>query len=189
MKKLFAIFFFIFTAICLHAQTLSWDIKFLQGRGQESVPINRTIRMETGDSFIIAITPASDCYSYVVIYDSERQINVLYDKPLTGGNEIIIGPFETDNPPGNETLYIIMSLERQTRLENAIQTRNENPDSRQHANNLYREVVSLQNTASALGEPASVFIPVGGTTRSDSPESVTRFTEKSLYVRAITIRH
>jgi hypothetical protein len=82
-----------------------------------------------------------------------------------------------------------MSVNRQTGLENSIQTYNKNSNSRRNVNNLYREVVNLQTAVSNLGEPASSLIASGGTTRGTQQEYVTRFSEKTMYVRAITIRH
>jgi len=189
MKKTMIITFFLFTAILLYAQTLSWDITFLRGRNRESIPISRTIHMETGQSFQIFITPAVNSFCYVVVYDSSRQIFVLYDQSIRAGNEITLGPLRLEEPSGTETLYVIMSLERQTSLENLIRSHRSNPQSRQNADNLRREIVRLQNTASALGEPASVFIPSGGTTRGSTQEHVTRFSGQSLYVRTIAVRH
>jgi hypothetical protein len=188
MKKFLTLFFFLVAATGLYAQSFAWDIKFLQGRAMESVAISRAIRMYTGEEFLINITPALDCFCYVVLYDAEREISVLHDRPLRAGAEIYLGPFVVENPSGTETLYVIMSRERQTGLEGLIQSFNSNP-SRQNANNLYREVVSLQTAASGLGEPASAFIASGGTSRGNTEEYATRFSGKDMYVRAITIRH
>ena len=193
MKKIAFAFFFIFAAVCLQAQTLTWDIKFLKGLSQESEPISQIIRMNTGEFFLISITAASDCFSYVIAYDSERQIHVLHDRPLRRGQEVFLGPITIHDPPGTETIYVIMSLERQAALERLIQNHKNNPGSRQHINSLLREIGRLQNTAAGLGEPPSVYIPGGGTTRSVSGELIveymTRFTERNNYVRPITIRH
>ena len=189
MKKITASLFFIFITICLQAQNLSWDIKFLQGKNRESVPISRPVRMETGDNFLISIKPAIDCYCYVVCYDSDQRISVLENKFIEGGIDIRLGPIDITAPSGNEMLYVIISLERQTMLESLIKTYNSNPNLQQNANNLYREVVNLQNTASGLGEPASSFIPSGGTSRGGTEEYATRFSEKNMYVRPIIIRH
>jgi hypothetical protein len=189
MKKTAAIFVFFTTGFCLYAQAFAWDIKFLRGKEQESVPISRQIRMETGETFLITIKPEADCFCYVVFYNSERQISVLRDAPITGGIEINLGPFKLEDPAGTETFYVIMSLERQKNLESLIQTFNNGANSRQNANNLYREVINLQTAVSDLGEPVSAFIASGGTTRSGTEIYATRFTDKAMYVKAITIRH
>jgi len=189
VKRTITALVFILTGVCLYAQSLSWDIMFIKKKTEESIAINRIIQMEAGEEFLISIKPNSDCFCYVVCYDTLKQISVFYDKPINGGNEIYIGPFKTDDPPGNEIFYVIMSLERLTNLESLIRALNDNPTSQQHSNNLYREVVNLQNRASTLGEPASTFIPGGGTSRGSNNDYVTRFTNKNLYVRPITIRH
>jgi len=200
MKKIVActalgLFLFLAAGVNLFSQTFSWEVKFLRGAHQDSVPISRQIRMQTGDMFKLAITPDTDCFSYVVFYGSSREVSILWDTPLTAGNEVNIGPYALVAPSGIETIYVIMSLTRQTNLESLILDHNNNPDSRQRSNNLYREVISLQTAASNLGEPASSFISSGGTTRgstalNDSPGvQVTRFSQKDMYVRAITIRH
>jgi len=193
MKKIAAMFVFFTAGFCLYAQAFAWDLKFLKGKEQESLPISRQIRMETGDSFLLTVKPEADCFCYVVFYDSSREIIVLKDAPLLGGVEINIGPFELEDPAGIETFYVIMSLERQKNLESLIQAF-KGSNSRQNANNLYNEVVNLQKAASGLGEPASSFIASGGTTRAGPSEQaqqtqVTRFSGKAVYVRAITIRH
>jgi hypothetical protein len=193
MRKVIFVFFFLYIGVCLQAQNLSWDIIFLKGTAQESVPISRQIRMEPGETFLITIKPETNCFSYVVFYNSSRNIFVLQDTPITGGVEVNVGPFELEAPPGVETIYVIIGMNRQTDLEKLIQAYNSNPNSRQNANNLYHEVVNLQTTVSNLGEPASSFIASGGTTRGTANNAlqtqVTRFSGKTMYVRAITIRH
>ena len=186
MKRIGVVFFLIAAAVSVQAQTLSWNIRFLKGNARESVSILRPVTMETGESFQIYIAPESDCYSYVICYDSEREIVVLKNSAVKAGSTVALEPVDISGPPGTETVYVIMSLERQTRLESLIQAFDANPTA-QNANNLYREVVNLQNTASGLGEPASSFIVGGGTTRG--AEGVNHFSGKGLYVRPISIRH
>jgi len=193
MKKITAFLIVLFSVfLSLHAQSLTWEIKFLKGNPQESVPVSRQIRMETGETLQLTIQPEIDCFCYVIFYDSERQISVLRNAPIQNGVEVKIGPFELEEPSGVETFYVIMSLARQSNLESLIQAFNANSNSRQNANNLYNEVANLQKSASNLGEPASSFVASGGTTRGTPGETAhfaTRFSGKNIYVRAITIRH
>jgi len=189
MKKLVFGVLLIATALCLQAQTLTWEVKFLRGKTQESVPVTRPVRMESGDSFIITVRPDEDCYCYVVSHDSERKLYILKNEFVKGGIEIYLDTIEITDPPGTETVYVIMSLERQTMLESLIRAYNNNPDTQQDANNLYREVINLQNKTANLGEPASSFITSGGTSRGGGEKYATRFSDKDLYVRPIVIRH
>jgi len=189
MKKTIAALLFVFMGVCLYAQTLTWDIKFFNSKTRESFPISKIITMETGQYFSISLEPDSNCFSYIILYDSNKKISVLYDAPLTKGEKVNLGRAKLEEPSGTETLYVIMSLSRQTKLESLIQSYKNDPDSRSFANNLYREIITLQNAASKLGEPASAFIPSGGTTRGTSQEYATRFSGKEMYVRTISIRH
>jgi len=189
MKRTITICCFIFATACLQAQTLSWDIKFLQGRKRVSVPISRPIKMETGDDFLISIKPDSDCYCYVICHDSARKIFVLENKFIKGGIETYLMPIDITDPQGTEILYVIMSLEREQKLESLIKTYNDNLSSIQHGENLRQEIARLQSVVSDLGQPASSFIPGGGTSRGSTQEYVTRFSEKNIYVNTIIIRH
>jgi len=191
MKKILFTAVLFAVGICLYAQGLSWDIKFLKGRGQESVPISQIIRMETGEEFRFSILPNANAFCYIVYYGSQREVIVLHDQQLILNTEVSFGPFKLSEPSGTETIYVILSTERQANIESLARTLKLNPDSRQHGNNLYREVVNLQNSVSRLGEPASTYIPSGGTARSaaNTQQHVTRFSGSNLYVRAITIRH
>ncbi|MCL2181294.1 MAG: DUF4384 domain-containing protein [Treponema sp.] len=191
MKKIAAIVLFLAVSVCmLQAQGLSWNVRFVRGQSQESVPIVQAIRMETGDTFQITISSEADAFCYVLCYDSQRQLAVLNnDFQMRASQERLFGPMMINDPPGTETIYIIMSSDRQTQLEERIRSFNSQPDSRSFHNNLVREIQSLQNSVSRLGEPASVYIPSGGTTRGNTQAFVTRFSGRNLYVRAITIRH
>jgi len=148
--------------------------------------------METGESFQIAIKPENDCYCYVISRDSDENILVLKNTFLQGGTEVKTNPpiIQITEPSGTEMVYVIMSLNRLTQLESLINSFNSNRRLQQNANNLYNEVVKLQNEAAERGEPPSAFIiPSGGTSRGVSDEYTNRFTDKNLYVRTITIRH
>jgi len=190
MKKVAAICIFILIGISLHAENLSWDITFVKDvkGSQESVSISEMIEMKNGEFFQITIKPETNCYCYVIAYDSNRQVWVLNkDHAVKGGVPFFIDPIEIDGPAGTDIVYIIMSLERQTKLESLIQAYN-NRNSQQNADALREEVLSLQNTVSKLGEPVPRILSVGGTTRGTSVY-VTNFSDKNGYVRSIAIRH
>jgi len=193
MKKIAVGVFLVLAAVCLcqqvQAENLTWDIKVLRERTKEYIPISRIIQGENGEYFRILIKPASDCFCYLVFYDSEQQVSVEFNGPMKAETEVLIIRFDISDS-GTDTAYVIMSLERQTKLESLIEAYKSNPNSQQQ-NNLYREIVNLQNTASGLGEPASSFIASGGTSRggSENTEYATSFSNKNMYVRPISIRH
>jgi hypothetical protein len=170
------------------AQSLTWDIQLLKGKDRESLPRSQTVTVEDGQNVFIIISPASDCFCYVLSQNSERKLFVLHEQPIKGEMKIRVNPLQADNSPGAKTLYVIMSTEKQTKLEDLIKEYKSNLNSQRHANNVQGEIAKLQDTASGLGEPASVLITSGGTTRGDSEEAATRFSGKNIYVRTITIR-
>jgi hypothetical protein len=161
---------------------------FLRGKEEESVSVSRVIQMQNGQYFCLSINPASDCYCYIVLYDSEKQIIVLYDKVVKAEDPVKTKQVNINGPSGTERVYVIMSLKPQQKLEGFIKAQRDNPSSTQAINNLYREITSLQDVASKVGEPSSTFIRIGGTTRS-AVQYVNRFWDKDLYVRTITISH
>jgi hypothetical protein len=192
MKKIFVLSLFaVVAAFQIPAQqNLIWDIQFQKGSYREIVPYSQTITKESGQELYAVISPASDCFCYVVSENSERKMVVLYEQIIKGGNEISLNPLQADNSLGTTTLYIIMSLVRQNKLEGFIKSYKDSPSLQRHANNLRGEIARLQDTVSGLGEPVIAVIASGGTTRgpSSNQDYVTQFSEKNIYVRAITIR-
>ena len=197
MKRMFVVFVAMFFVLLLPAplvsQSLDWQIQFQTGNTGESRPINEIIMMENGEEFSITVRADSDSYCYVVFLSSEREIYQLHDDAfIRRGTERSIGPFEIVPPSGTETIYVIMSLSRQTNLERLIEANERNPSSRQNFNNLYREIGTMQASVSHRGEPGTRIIPGGGSFRGAGNENTsfaTRFTGNNLYVRTITIDH
>lgn len=189
MKKILTLCFLIFSGICLHAQNMSWDLKFLRGREFESQSVAQLIKMKTGEEFLLSITPFRDCFGYIVGYDSARNTFILLNESLKGGNEKYLGPFVLTEPPGTETLFVIMSINEQQKLKDLIKIFNDNPGSIRDSDNLREELAKLQEEASGLGQPGVAFILGGGTPRGSSQEYVTRFSNKEMYVRPIRIQH
>jgi hypothetical protein len=167
-------------------QNLTWDIQ-MQREGIWQA-VSPTVRVEVGQSFRVAITPFSDCFCYVLSQDAEQKITVLHDQPVRDHDEIFIEALKADNMQGGQTLYVIMSLVRQARLEGFIGAYTKTTNSR-NANNLLGEIANLQDSVSKLGEPRSDIIQSGGATRgqTSSQENLTRFSEKNMYVRTIRI--
>jgi hypothetical protein len=191
MKKAVAVCLFVVTGVCLQAQTLSWDLRFTKmvvSGETETLPVDETISMKKGDTYLITLTPANDCYCYVVKYDRAGKISVLYDQPVKGSKVTNMEAVTIEDPRGTDTLYVIMSLKRQTKLEGLIKSFN-NDSSRQNTTNLREELASLQKTTSEGGEPPVFFVQSAGTKREIQPPYVTQFSGKDIYVRTIAIRN
>ena len=190
MKKIFLVCIFAGIAgFQAYAQkSLTWDIQLMLGREREPLPKSQSITIEDEQNLNVIVSPASDCFCYIISQNSERKLFILYDQPVKGNMKIRVNPLQADNSPGVKTMYVIVSLEKQTKLEDAIKNFKSDSGSQRNANNVQGEIAKLQDTASGLGEPVSALITSGGTTRGAAQELTTRFSEKSLYVRTITIR-
>ncbi|MCL2265544.1 MAG: hypothetical protein FWC22_05825 [Treponema sp.] len=186
MKKFAAVFLFLTVCVCVHAQTLTWDIKFLRLQPQKFESVSDTITMETGNQFIFTVKPDVNAYCYVVAKMSSGAVAVMHSQPMKGSVEIFFGPFALAEPVGSETIHVIMSLERQTNLENLINAFQKESDSKHHADSLYQEVMRLKNDALA-NETESKYIPLD--TAGAMQHYVTRFSGGALYVGTIFIRH
>jgi len=190
MKKLLLVCLLIgISGFQVYAQkSLTWDIQLMLGREREPLPKSQSVTVDSEQNLFIIVSPASDCFCYIISQNSERKLFILHDQPVKGNMKIRVNPLQADNSPGVKTVYVVMSLEKQTKLEDVIKSFKSDTNSQRNANNVQGEIAKLQDTASGLGEPVSALITSGGTTRGDAQELTTRFSEKSLYVRTITIR-
>ena len=187
MKKVTVTIIWVFIGVCLQAQTLTWDIEFRRVKRNETVEINRPIRIETGEEVKITITPVTDCFTYVLFYynaDQRYEIRQIGEMKGGEGKALYFSPV---NPPGTISLYVIMGLTSQAKLESLIQAYNSDQtyDNREALRN---EIANLQAISSVGGEAPGILLPTGVTTK-EGEEVVTRFSNRDMYVRAITIRH
>ena len=197
MKKTFLICFFIgivvFQAQAQNTQDLTWDLQLLKGGQREPLPRSQSITVESGQEVFIVVSPSTDCFCYIISQNSERKLFILHDQPVRGERKVRVNPLQEDKSPGEKTLYVIMSLVRQTKLEDFIKSYKGDLNSQMYADNMQGELAKLQETASGLGEPARALVTTGGTTRGGEAEEgerviATRFSGKNMYVRTVTIR-
>jgi hypothetical protein len=191
----FVLFFLLLAALAQpgfsQAGNFDWTLQFLKSPSGEAAPVDQVIRMRNGESFVINIDATANCYCYVICYDANRNIFVLANQGLRAQTKLSTDPVSVTDPTGTETIFVILSSARQTKLEGFIKSQHSNPKSRRETDQLYYEMVNLQKAASSLGEPAEVFIPSGGTTRGalDTSSGLTRFSGSNNYVRSIRILH
>jgi len=187
MKKVSLILLFAgIVVLQARAQDLTWDIQLLKGKDREPLPRSQSITVENEENLYIIVTPAADCFCYIISQNSERKLFILHEQPVKGEMRVRVNPLQADSSPGAKTLYVIVSSERQTKLEDVIKNLKSDPGSQRNTNNVQGEIARLQDTASGLGEPSSALVTSGGTTRSEA--SATRFSGKNIYVRTLTIR-
>ena len=191
MRK-FLLMYLFFSVSMLYSQELTWQVQFLKGGMREPLPESQSITVENGQDFRLSITPASDCFCYVLYQGSDRKFSVLNSQAAKGDDEINF-PLPAEKLTGKATLFVIMSLTKQTSLESYIAQYKKNSNSRRPANKLHEEIAKLQEEVSDIGRTIIDIIPSGGTTRShtemkeEDPLYTTMFSGNKIYVRAITI--
>ena len=189
MPVMFVLCFVLYLPQPVISQSLDWQLQFLRGSVRESVPVSEIIKVEKNSEFNLVIKADTNCYCYVIFYDDARQCHVLHNQAIRAGVELPLGPYWITEPSRTQTVYVIMSMSRQTDLERMITAHGRNPDSRQNNNNLYGEITKLQN-ASSPGEQVKPIITRGGTDRdagNTSQNIAAKFSGKDFYVWPIIV--
>lgn len=87
--------------------------------------------VDSGERFKIRVRANSDCFLYILLYDSQQHVSVLHPRPETGTSEILRGgvtyeiPSESkwywfDENPGPETFYLLATYVRLDTLEHLL---------------------------------------------------------------------
>ena len=99
---------------------------------QNIIPIDMDTVLKEDDGIRLLFQPASDCYIYVLFYDSSKQMTLLFPNKYNyyKKNYAVKGMkyflpdawdwYPLDNNPGIETIYFIASTTRLTDLEKQI---------------------------------------------------------------------
>ena len=140
--------------------------------GEIYVRNGSTVR--SGQRFKIRITPNSDCYLYVLLYDSQGKVNVVFphhkirmSNRARGGVTYRI-PEETnwywfDENPGDETFYLVASYVPLTRLESILATLGREPQRHDELATAARQEMDTVLTRGMKSKTASDFQPKGFT--------------------------
>ncbi|MFP4106357.1 MAG: DUF4384 domain-containing protein [Phycisphaerae bacterium] len=99
---------------------LAVKYQFVAAKGNDEVILADGATVRSRQNFKVRVEPNSDCYLYVLLYDSQGQASVLFPSPKTGlshkarggvSYEIPVGSkwFWFDDNPGTETFYIVGS--------------------------------------------------------------------------------
>ncbi len=96
------------------------------------VPIDENTSLKENDEIRLFFQPAESCYVYILLYDTERVMTLLFPEDINNYNNsgtskgvkyFLPGPssgYPLDNNTGTETIYFIASKKRITDLEKII---------------------------------------------------------------------
>ncbi|MDR0656483.1 MAG: hypothetical protein LBG22_09245 [Treponema sp.] len=201
MKKKFclSVLCFLFMGV-VYAQTSNpfyWDLYIKKNPGDEALDPGRTVfNLNTGESLNILTMPQTDCYCYIIHSGAEQGIVILSDGLVQAEVEKSV---TLPRNSGTDTVYIILSLQRQTELEKLIMNYRRNPGSASNFRRVISELQRLQEETNGQGRPGARYSSLpGAVTRGSSPgpsedgssppQGAIRYSGMERYVRIISVR-
>jgi len=154
------------------------------------IPFSAPVQAMTDERFHLVISPAADCYCYVVVESSGNgSVSALYSGPLKA-NTIWNSPELRVQPPsGSESLYVVTSREEQGTLAQGISLLNDNSTVSQKQA-VINEIFRLRSEVSQFREVPEKPVLMGGTSRGDPERSQgVEFSGLNTYVKTISINH
>ncbi|MBI5250338.1 MAG: caspase family protein [Desulfomonile tiedjei] len=128
------------------APTFSQDLKvkvtfYYEDQSRQVKPLTEGARLKSGQHVGITFVPESDCYVYILWWDSRGAVGRLFPNPqLTEGTgEVKAGMtywlpssggerwYVLDDNPGEETIYFLASRTRNPRIEQLYETLSRSP--------------------------------------------------------------
>jgi hypothetical protein len=169
---------------------VDWKLAFVKWRATDiaALPFSRPVILSDGDKFQLFImdvkTPA---YCYVIYDSTDGKLSPLLQSTLRPGESILLPSeseaFQVSPPGGTEKIFVIVTAERQTRLERLFKS----PDDAQV---ILDEVVRIRQSTSTLAEAPEKPAPMGGVTRGkDLAVQGSEYEGQLSYVKTIRIEH
>lgn len=193
--------------------TLRYEFVTPSGSGEARLADGSTVRSQ--QKFKICVQPNSDCYLYVLLYNSKGEASVLFPhKKIKLGNSVRGGmsyeiPSGTtwywfDENPGAETFYVVASYSRLENLDGLLaEMQQAGPQRVRVASSTRKEIETVitrgmvAKTASNYsikgyrirGVSISDFGPVDGTTKTDTKRLDEAVTGYATVVKKVTLEH
>jgi len=169
-----------------------------------------TVRLQSGDRFKIFLQPQSECYIYLLLHDSQKNLFLLFpeDFELFEGNTRLVRTYELpganswfylDDNSGTELFYLVVSNRRLDQLERKVggfltgsstSRRDRQAGSGKYA--VLDEVKRLIKENSYLSDAAEKPVAVAGNFRGIREEDELngiRIEAAGIYVETIRIQH
>jgi hypothetical protein len=193
MNKFVLLCLSIIPVLPLHAQNggdFNWFMALLNQRGSVTIPAEKPVSMETGDIVNFYIKSEAGCYFYLAAQTSDNEVVIIHAGPLKSGEELQAGPVQLTNPKGTETFFIVMSMVRQRKLEQAINAYAKKPGSIRAGRTVLNEIFALRREISRLDEKPEQPVYLGGAFRAiDSAVEGMMFSDAGIYVKTVNISH
>jgi hypothetical protein len=185
----FSLFFVCFVQTGWSQNNFDWTLALVDVNADTSVSFSQPIVMKTGETFTLFIKNEAPCYCYIIIQDSEQNVQVLQNRRLAGGEELKFGPIQIMPPAGSENFYVVMSSTEQRDLSSTISIFQKNNSSRRAARDVMNEVLRLRRSLSMLKENPEKPVDMGGAFRGTLKSEGVVVSGSGSYVKTITINH
>ncbi len=151
-------------------------IKHHDSAPDQVVDFSETPVVRSGDEFRVFIEPLSGAHIYLYLYDSEKNLSLLFPADFSvfssdeyNGQASYIPPpgnwFTIPNSTGTERFYLLASEQRLEALEQLTTDYYASPHAESRAA-LWTEIKSLRKKYSQLTAEAEVGVPIAGTIKS-----------------------
>ena len=145
--------------------------------------------MRDGEKFNIRINTQKDCYAYVLVEDSEKNLVILLNRYMPADESYTTGDITLMQPGGAETFFVVMSSVEQKALHDAINNYNQNKGI-STANDLNNAIRAGRREASRFRENPSIPRSMGGAIRGEDPQEMgIEYSGTPVYVKTIVINH
>ena len=176
--------FFVFGISGLSAQeNLTWSLALVKN-GQE-LCFSQPVTMTNQEKFNIKINTQQDCYAYILMENSQKQLFILNSRYMRANTNYDTGELRLLPPGGTETFFVVMSSVEQKALQEAINAYNKNK-SESVAGNLNNAIRDVRREASRFRENPAIPPSIGGTIRGK--EGI-EYSGTPVYVKTIVINH
>ena len=191
MKKFIPLFFCLITVSIFAQQRnpVKWTLALQELKSGDLISFSSPVRSNTGAEFRLVINPDAACYCYVVVQSSnDGDVTVLYAGSIAK-REWLSPPLKLTDPPGSESLFIIVSREEQKNLAQRISALKDNSGSMQKRA-LMNEIFRLRSDVSQFKETPEKPVLMGGATRGDPDKSKgVEYSGLETYVKTLSIEH
>ena len=170
-------------------KSFSWTLGLQNAKTGELVPFSAPVSSWKGDQFRLVIEPSEDCYCYAIAESSEGdEVSVLYAGFLKAHETWYSPIMILEDPPGAESLFIVVSYGEQEILSQRIAALR--PDSISSQRALMSEISRIRGELSGFREVPEKPVMMGGASRG-SPEKGqgVEYSGLGAYVKTISIEH
>ena len=113
-------FIFLFLASSLSAQSFEWSMGLVDAKNEVSIGFSRPVNMKSGDAVNLYVQSSTECWLYIVVRDSGRNVTVFENSLLKAGVLYKSNSVQLKSRKGQEAIYVIVSEDGIKNLDDRI---------------------------------------------------------------------